>query len=78
MMAEPRRNRPPLPGAGDGAAANFVRSLAIRRGHLRLALLVRQVFARAGRRRRARDRGSLTIARAWRRRRRTSPQCLPS
>ena len=32
LMAEPRRSRPSLPGAGDGAAANFVRSLGDQAG----------------------------------------------
>ena len=38
MMAEPRRARPPLPGAGDGAAANFVRSLGDQAGPFAVSL----------------------------------------
>ena len=38
MMATPRRARQPLPGAGDGAAANFVRSLGDQAGPFAVSL----------------------------------------
>ena len=38
MMAEPRRSRSPLPGAGDGAATNFVRSLGDQAGPFAVSL----------------------------------------
>ena len=38
MMAEPRRSRPLLPGAGDAAAANFVRSLGNQAGPFAVSL----------------------------------------
>jgi glycosyltransferase involved in cell wall biosynthesis len=38
MMAEPRRSRPLLPGAGDAAAANFVRSLGDQAGPFAVSL----------------------------------------
>lgn len=38
MMDEPRRPRPPLPGAGDAAAENFVRSLGDQAGAFAVSL----------------------------------------
>jgi glycosyltransferase involved in cell wall biosynthesis len=38
MMSEPRRSRPLLPGSGDGAAANFVRSLGDQAGPFAVSL----------------------------------------
>jgi glycosyltransferase involved in cell wall biosynthesis len=38
MMAQARRTRPPLPGAGDAAAANFVRSLGDQAGPFAVSL----------------------------------------
>jgi glycosyltransferase involved in cell wall biosynthesis len=38
MMAQPRRSRPPLPGADDSAAVNFVRSLGNQAGPFAVSL----------------------------------------
>ena len=38
MMAEPRRSRPLMPGVGNGAAANFVRSLGDQAGPFAVSL----------------------------------------
>jgi Glycosyl transferases group 1 len=45
MMAEPRRFRPPLPGAGDSAAVNFVRSLGNQAGPFTVSVAGRAIYS---------------------------------